>query len=71
MTKHHHEQHPRNPDPGAGEVHTPYWRRAHRDWRFLAVVFLMLAAMGVYVATLNLSIRPHGQGLPLVDNGAK
>jgi hypothetical protein len=74
MTKHKYEHpHTRYPQPEVAEIRVPYWRRAHRDWRFLAVVFLMLVAMGVYVATLNLSLRPRGQGqgLPLVDTNAK
>jgi hypothetical protein len=33
--------------------------RAHKDWRFLAVVFLMLAAMVIYVSTANLAWRPR------------
>ena len=33
--------------------------RAHRDWRFLAVLFLMLAAMGSYLFTLDLAWWPR------------
>jgi len=35
-----------------------FWKHAHRDWRFWTVVMLMLAMMGVYVLTDNLSLRP-------------
>ena len=40
-------------------IHGPYWLRAHKDWRFLAVVFLMLAAILTYVLTMDLSLRPR------------
>jgi hypothetical protein len=49
-----------------GEVHGPYWLRAHRDWRFWAVVMLMIAAMLIYVYTMNLALRPHGLGTPVL-----
>ena len=51
---------------GAGAVHGPYWLRAHRDWRFWAVVLVMLGAMLVYVMTMNLALRPHGLGRPVM-----
>jgi hypothetical protein len=35
-----------------------FWRHAHRDWRVWLVVLLMLALMGVYVVSDNLSLRP-------------
>ena len=49
-----------------GEMHGPYWLRAHRDWRFWAVVMVMVAAMLIYVFTMNLALRPHGLGTPVV-----
>jgi hypothetical protein len=49
----------------------PYWRRAHHDWRFLAVVALMLGAMATYVLTLNLALRPRDQALPMLDTSGK
>jgi hypothetical protein len=49
-----------------GEIHGPYWLRAHRDWRFWAVVLVMLAAMVVYVVSMNLALRPHGLGRPVL-----
>ena len=39
--------------------HHPYWKRAHRDWRFWVALALMLAAMLIYVMTDDLSIVPH------------
>ncbi|MDP9172914.1 MAG: hypothetical protein M3O30_03500 [Planctomycetota bacterium] len=35
-----------------------FWRHAHKDWRVWTAVVLMLALMGVYVMTDNLSLRP-------------
>jgi hypothetical protein len=35
-----------------------FWKHAHRDWRVWTAVILMLALMGVYVITDNLSLRP-------------
>lgn len=32
----------------------PYWRRAHRDWRFYVGAFLMIAALVVYELNFNL-----------------
>ncbi len=72
MTKHKHEpRHPRDPGPEIRDVRGPYWQRAHRDWRFLAVVFLMMIAIVTYVMTGNLAWRPHGQELPLLDTSGK
>jgi|GEM_PF-2444386 len=50
--------------PSQERLHGPYWLRAHRDWRFLVVVFLMLAAMLTYVLTMNLALRPRRPGYP-------
>ena len=49
-----------------GETHhshgqTPYWKRAHHDWRFWGAVFLMLAAMIIYVMSDDLALRPRSQ----------
>jgi hypothetical protein len=37
----------------------PYWRRAHRDWRFWAGMVLMLAAIAMYVLSEDLSMIPR------------
>jgi cytochrome c-type biogenesis protein CcmH/NrfG len=72
LTKHKYEHHQTShPEPEINGVRAPYWARAHRDWRFLAVVFVMLVAIGVYVMTGNLSWRSHGQEMPLLDAGGK
>jgi uncharacterized membrane protein len=39
------------------ESNRPYWKRAHRDWRFWAGVVLMLAAIAMYVMSENESLR--------------
>ncbi len=70
MTKHKYEhQHPRIPNQEISDVRVPYWHRAHRDWRFLAVVFLMLAAITIYVMTGDLAWTHHGQAMPLIQTG--
>jgi hypothetical protein len=71
MPKHKYEHHPLNPELIINDVRVPYWRRAHRDWRFIAVVVLMLAAIATYVMTLDLSWLPHYHGLPLLVIGSK
>ncbi len=72
MTKHRYEhRHPHFPEPQISAVREPYWSRAHRDWRFLAVVLLMLACIGVYVLTGDLGWISHGHALPLLDAGGK
>jgi hypothetical protein len=67
MTKHKYE-HNRSPivEQGISDVRVPYWRRAHRDWRFLVVVVLMLIAIGTYVLTGDLSWQNHGRPMPLL-----
>jgi hypothetical protein len=37
----------------------PYWKRAHKDWKFWVAVLLMLLAMAVYIRTDELAIRPN------------
>jgi hypothetical protein len=37
-------------------------RGLHRDWRLWAAVILALVAMGVYVLTMDESLRPWGGG---------
>ena len=49
-----------------GESHhshgqTPYWRRAHHDWRFWFGLIAILVAIGIYVGTNDLSIVPSGR----------
>jgi hypothetical protein len=70
MTKHKYEhQHPSIPDQEISDVRVPYWHRAHRDWRFIAVVLLMLFAIGVYLVTGDLAWTNHGRAMPLLVTG--
>ncbi len=39
--------------------HSPYWRRAHHDWRFWTGLSLMLLAITVYVLSDDLAFLPH------------
>jgi hypothetical protein len=65
MPGNHHNEKKFRKDPGleSNGIHGPYWMRAHRDWRFLAVVAAMLAAMLVYLFTSDLSWMPHARHL--------
>jgi hypothetical protein len=60
-TKHGHHMHGGSEGEGVDHGHRPYWKRAHRDWRFWGVVLLMLAAMVIYVMSENLAWRPRSQ----------
>jgi hypothetical protein len=51
-------------DPNGGSNHPgnrPYWKRAHRSVVFWMAVFLMLAAMVIYVMSDDLSGWHRGQ----------
>ena len=48
----------------------PYWKRAHRDWRLWVGLIFMLVAIGIYVFTVDLSIRPANQPQQPVPNAA-
>jgi len=37
----------------------PYWKRAHKDWKFWVGVVLIFAAIAVYVLSLDLSTVYH------------
>jgi hypothetical protein len=46
----------------------------HKDWRFWVAVGLMLAAMGMYVLSLDESVQPGsgtGSGLPAAADTAR
>jgi hypothetical protein len=52
-----------NEGPARDEVHplyTPYWKRAHHDWRFWVAFILMIVAITIYVLSENLAFLPHG-----------
>ena len=54
----HHGEHDHNSDH---QGQPPYWKRAHRDWKFWVALSLMLAAMVIYVMSDDLAFRPHRQ----------
>ncbi|MEJ2671697.1 MAG: hypothetical protein P8168_05715 [Deltaproteobacteria bacterium] len=57
MIPHSHPQgHKRHQEPHAHP--TELWRGLHRNWRAWVVIALMLAAIGIYVLTLDDSVRP-------------
>jgi hypothetical protein len=66
--KHHHHQ----PTSVDGEhvrpEKTPYWKRAHRDWRLWVGLFFMFAAIAMYVMTVDLSLVPGGWRPQAVSN---
>ncbi len=37
----------------------PYWKRAHKDWKFWVGVLFIAAAIIIYVLSLDLSTVPH------------
>jgi hypothetical protein len=51
--------------------HQPYWKRAHRDWRFWSGFFLMLLALCIYVVTNDLSSVPSGQQKQLPPSASR
>jgi hypothetical protein len=58
MNDHKHAHHSHEGD--GDKVHRdqrPYWKRAHRDWRFLIAVFLMLVCMIIYLMSNDLAGR--------------
>ena len=51
------------PDPESirhPQIESPYWRRAHLDWRFWIALVLMFAAITIYVLSDSLSLLPLG-----------
>jgi hypothetical protein len=57
MTTHHHPQDHETKKQKHSHPQGPR-RRLHKDWRMWAVIGLMLAAMGIYVLTLDDAIQP-------------
>ncbi|MEO8339368.1 MAG: hypothetical protein ABI604_06550 [Nitrospirota bacterium] len=37
---------------------TPYWKRAHHDWKFWFAMVMMFAALAMYVGSIDLSRVP-------------
>jgi hypothetical protein len=61
MSNHHHHHTQASDGCSVPNVHVPYWRRAHTDWRFWVGVMLMFAAMIIYVMSFDLALRPRPQ----------
>jgi hypothetical protein len=58
ITHHHHPD--EGPRPTVNHEHSmPYWKRAHRDWRFWIGVCFIFAAIAVYVMSVDLSLVPR------------
>ena len=55
-----------DPDFMNRDIHRPYWKRAHRDWRIWFGMILMLIAMLVYLMTGDLRWPFHGHPQPMV-----
>ena len=41
------------------EQQAPYWKRAHKDWKFWVGVIFIAIAITIYVLSLDLSTVPH------------
>jgi uncharacterized membrane protein len=61
MTMHNTEHLHRDGESHHGHGQTPYWRRAHHDWRFWFGLVAMIVAIAVYVGTNDLSMVPSGR----------
>lgn len=60
-----------NPD-SVQQRQLPYWKRAHRDWRFWIALLLMFVAITIYVMSDNLALLPrHPPHRALSDAVAK
>jgi hypothetical protein len=46
---------------GVPQGHRPYWKNAHRDWRFWIAVFFIFGAIVIYVMSDDLALVPRGQ----------
>jgi len=60
-SKHGHQRHG---GPGRDSSHDgrrPYWKRAHRDWRFWVGLVFMFAAISIYVMSEDLAWMPRSQ----------
>lgn len=51
--------HDEGPHVRTDHSHLPYWKRAHRDWRFWIAVFFIGAALFIYITSVDLSLVPR------------
>jgi hypothetical protein len=50
------------PDSGiVQQSNRPYWKRAHKDWRFWIALLLMIAAMIIYVVSEDFAWLPRNR----------
>jgi hypothetical protein len=54
----------------AGHSRRPYWRHAHRDWRFWVALCFIFAALGIYIVSDNLALVPR-QSQPSLPSASK
>ena len=59
-----HDPYDRPDNSGNPNHHRPYWKRAHRSVGFWIAVFLMLAAMIIYVLSEDLAVRARPEPQP-------
>jgi hypothetical protein len=59
MSESTHTHHDEGPHVKTGHNHLPYWKRAHRDWRFWIAVFFIGAALFIYITSVDLSLVPR------------
>ncbi|HEY5220044.1 MAG TPA: hypothetical protein VIJ16_09550 [Gemmatimonadaceae bacterium] len=58
MNQHKHSPHQPGPEHrGLPHDSDPYWKRAHRDWRFWVGVVLVVFAMTMFVVSGDLTFR--------------
>jgi hypothetical protein len=58
--EHHHHPHPTGPVAPHAQ-RQPYWKRAHKDWKFWVGAVCIALALIIYVTTLDLSSVPRPQ----------
>lgn len=59
--KHSDHTHGSRAERSAQHAGLPYWRRAHRDWRFWVAICFIFGALAVYIVSDDLALVPQGQ----------
>ena len=62
LQKEEHEQHKDH------HKQSPYWKRAHHDWRFWFIVLLMLVGIIYYTLSDNFVLAPRNQTQQSTEN---
>lgn len=68
VSEHNHHHHPVIDGEHIPRETTPYWKRAHRDWRLWVGLFFMFAAITIYVMTVDLSLVSGNRRVQPVSN---